>query len=130
MPLSRSSSPSSTSEAVLRLEGVATRVAGHVLRDHIDLAVYPGEVLAVVGASGSGKSVLLRTILGLLRPAAGRIEAFGRDLTRLHGAALRQVERRWGVLFQDGALFSSLTVAENIGVPLKETLGIDQPLRD
>src|SRR5579875_2269220 len=131
MRFSPLSSPSSTSDApVLRVEGLTTRIGGAVIHRDLALTLYAGEVLALVGASGSGKSVLLRTLLGLLRPAAGKVEAFGRDLAKLHGAGRRAVERRWGVLFQDGALFSSLTVAENIAVPLKEVLGIERPLRE
>ncbi len=79
-----------------------------------------GEVLGVVGGSGSGKSVLLRTIVGLNRPVAGRVEVFGADVLRMSDAEQRELEKRWGVLFQDGALFSSLTVAQNIEVPLEE----------
>jgi phospholipid/cholesterol/gamma-HCH transport system ATP-binding protein len=131
MRLSPSSSPSSTSDdAVLRVEGLTTRIGGVVIHHDLALELKAGEVLALVGASGSGKSVLLRTLLGLIRPAAGRVEAFGHDLAKLHGAGMREIERRWGVLFQDGALFSSLTVAENIAVPLKEVLGLASPLRD
>jgi phospholipid/cholesterol/gamma-HCH transport system ATP-binding protein len=130
MPLSPSSLPSSTSEVVLRVEGLTTRIGGVVLHRDLSFELHAGEVLAIVGASGSGKSVLLRTLLGLMRPAAGRIEAFGEDIAKLDPAGLRGLERRWGVLFQDGALFSSLTVAENVEVPLKETLGLEPPLRD
>jgi phospholipid/cholesterol/gamma-HCH transport system ATP-binding protein len=115
---------------VLRVEGLTTRIGGVVLHRDLAFELRAGEVLAVVGASGSGKSVLLRTLLGLMRPAAGRIEAFGQDVAALDIAGLHRLERRWGVLFQDGALFSSLTVAENVAVPLKETLGLEPPLRD
>ena len=119
----RSSSPSSTSEPrrASRVVGLTTRIGGDGPASRSRArAARRGEVLALVGASGSGKSVLLRTLLGLMRPAAGRIEAFGQDLATLDAAGMRQIERRWGVLFQDGALFSSLTVAENVAVPLKE----------
>ena len=79
-----------------------------------------GEVLGVVGGSGTGKSVLLRTIVGLNHPAAGSIQVLGQDTQGLSDAEWRKLESRWGVLFQSGALFSSLTVAENVKVPLKE----------
>ncbi len=105
---------------VIRVRGLRTQFGSQVVHDGLDLDVRPGEVLGVVGGSGSGKSVLLKNIVGLLRPAAGRIEVFGQDthtLDERDGAALRS---RFGVLFQDGALFSSMTVAENIAVPLKE----------
>jgi len=105
---------------VIRVAGLVTRFGTQVVHDGLDLEVRSGEVLAIVGGSGSGKSVLLRTILGLNRPSAGRIEIFGRDTARLPEAERRAIERRIGVLFQQGALFSSLTVAENVAVPLKE----------
>jgi phospholipid/cholesterol/gamma-HCH transport system ATP-binding protein len=128
MPPSRSSSPSSASEPaaggapIIRVRGLVTRLGGRTIHDGLDLDVREGEVLGVVGGSGAGKSVLLRTIVGLMRPASGRIDVFGQELKALDEAALRRVEARWGVLFQDGALFSSLTVAENIAVPLNEHL--------
>src|SRR5579872_6305461 len=120
MPPSPSSFPGSTSEPVIRLKGVATRIEGRVLHRNIDLDLYPGEALGVVGASGEGKSVLLKTIVGLVPPAAGAIEIFGRNVAQLNAEERERLGARWGVLFQDGALFSSLTVAENIAVPLKE----------
>ena len=112
------------------MRGLSTQVGGEVLVEKIDLDLRPGEVLGVVGASGAGKSILLRTLVGLMPPAAGTIEAFGHDLGTLDPAGLRQVEARWGVLFQDGALFSSLTVAENIAVPLKELADLPRHLVD
>ncbi len=98
------------------------------MHKHLDLDLHAGEVLAVAGASGSGKSVLLRVILGLLGPAAGSVVIFGKDIYALGREEFRLLEARWGVLFQDGALFSSLTVAENIEVPLKERLRLPPPL--
>jgi phospholipid/cholesterol/gamma-HCH transport system ATP-binding protein len=112
------------------VRGLKTRIGGRVLHHDVDLDVRRGEVVAVVGASGAGKSVLLRAILGLIRPVAGTIEAFGRDLHTLDSAEFRGIEARWGVLFQDGALFSSLTVAENIEVPLKERLDLSKALME
>src|SRR6185312_6097660 len=131
MPSSRSSSRVSTSEPpAIRVRGLVTRLGGHVLHDHLDLEVRRGEVLGVVGGSGSGKSVLLRTIVGLMRPAAGTIEVFGGTVGALDPEELDRLERRWGVLFQDGALFSSLTVAQNVAVPLVEQLKLEAPLLD
>ena len=83
----------------------------------------------MVGGSGSGKSVLMRAIVGLMRPASGRIEIFGQDTGALDDAGRRALQRRWGLLFQDGALFSSLTVAQNIEVPLKEHSKLSRALR-
>ncbi len=129
MPLSRSSSPSSKSDApLLRVRGLTTRIGGAVLHDRLEFDLRAGEVLAVVGASGSGKSVLMRTIIGLNRPTAGSIVAFGQEIAALDAVKLHAIEARWGVLFQDGALFSSLTVGENIAVPLKEQLGLSKSL--
>ena len=131
MPSSPSSLPNSTSDGpILRVRGLTTRIGGQVLHRNLALDLHHGEVLALVGASGSGKSVLLRTLLGLRRPASGAIIAFGQDITRLSPEKMHPLDRRWGVLFQDGALFSSLTVAENIEVPLKEVLRLESPLRD
>ena len=105
---------------IIHVRGLVTRIGGRVLHENLDLDVQPGEVLGVVGGSGSGKSVLLRTIVGLARPVAGEVEVFGEALRLLSDARRRALEARWGVLFQDGALFSSLTVLQNIEVPLKE----------
>jgi len=105
---------------VIRVRGLVNRFGAQVVHDGLDLDVWAGEVLGVVGGSGSGKSVLLRTIVGLNRPAAGTIEVMGHDIPRAGAAERRAIERRWGVLFQDGALFSSLTVAQNVMVPLRE----------
>jgi phospholipid/cholesterol/gamma-HCH transport system ATP-binding protein len=131
MPLSPSSSPT-TSEPrpapVIRLSGVATQIGDRVLHRDINLEVAAGEVLGIVGASGSGKSVMLRTIIGLVPPAAGRIEVLGDDILQMDEAERHRIAARWGVLFQDGALFSSLTVAENIQVPLKEQLDLPHHL--
>src|SRR5471032_1084135 len=87
-----------------------------------------GEVLGVVGGSGSGKSVLLRSIIGLNKIKSGTIEVFGRDTSKLNEHQMREIEMRWGVLFQEGALFSSQTIAENIQVPLREYLQMPQQL--
>jgi phospholipid/cholesterol/gamma-HCH transport system ATP-binding protein len=108
------------SEPIITIRGLVNRFGRQVVHDGLDLEVRRGEVLGVVGGSGSGKSVLLRTIIGLNRPAAGRITVLGEDVTALSEAEWRRMQTRWGVLFQGGALFSSLTVGENIQVPLKE----------
>lgn len=119
--------PDHPGEPIIRVHGLVNRFGAETVHDGLDLDVFRGEVLAVVGASGSGKSVLLRTIIGLNRPVAGSVEVFGRNILTMSDDEQREIEKHWGVLFQDGALFSSLTVAQNIEVPLKEHY--DMPLR-
>jgi len=113
---------------MVRVRGLRTRIGGRVLHDGLDLELRRGEVLGVVGGSGSGKSVLLRTIIGLMPPEAGEIEVLGEDIRALDDERLREIEARWGVLFQDGALFSSLTTGQNVEVPLREQLALESPL--
>jgi len=115
---------------IIRVHGLKTRLGGRTIHRNLDLEVERGEVMGVVGGSGTGKSVLLRVIVGLLPAAKGTIEIFGRDTEELNEDERRQLEARWGVLFQDGALFSSLTVAQNIEVPLKEHLKLPPHLMD
>jgi len=117
-----SAAPGSGREAVIEVRGLVNRFGPQVVHDGLDLDVYRGEVLGVVGGSGSGKSVLLRSIVGLTRPAAGAIRVFGVDVLSAPDAERRKLETRWGVLFQDGALFSSLTVAQNVMAPMREHL--------
>jgi phospholipid/cholesterol/gamma-HCH transport system ATP-binding protein len=107
-------------ERVLSVESLVTRFGTQVVHDGISFEVRRGEVVALIGGSGSGKSVLLRAIIGLVRPAAGRIELLGTDVWRSGPYAMDELRGRFGVLFQDGALFSSLTVAENVAVPFVE----------
>ena len=121
---------SSESEPAIALEGVVNAFGRHVVHDRLDLAVRRGEIMGLVGGSGSGKSVLLRTIVGLRAPQAGTVRVLGTDVYGAGGGARRAVQSRWGVLFQDGALFSSLTVRENIQVPMRERLRLSQPLMD
>jgi phospholipid/cholesterol/gamma-HCH transport system ATP-binding protein len=104
----------------IRIRGLVNRFGAQTVHDGLDLDVKRGEILGVVGGSGSGKSVLMRSILGLQRPNEGEIEVLGVDARSDDPEARLHIERRSGVLFQDGALFSSLTVGENVQVPLKE----------
>ncbi|MEX2618175.1 MAG: ABC transporter ATP-binding protein [Alphaproteobacteria bacterium] len=113
-------------DAVITVSGLRTQFGTAVIHDNLDLSVIRGEVLGVVGGSGTGKSVLLRTIVGLNRPRAGRIEMLGQDTREMTSL----VQRRCGVLFQSGALFSSLTVAENIAVPMREHLRLPRQLME
>jgi phospholipid/cholesterol/gamma-HCH transport system ATP-binding protein len=120
----------SSEEVVIKIRGLVNAMGGNVIHDNLDLDVKRGEVLGVVGGSGAGKSVLLRSIIGLNRPTEGMIRIFGEDVAELHGQPLRALQMRWGVLFQEGALFSSQTVAENIQVPLREYTHMSQQLMD
>lgn len=115
-------------EAVIEVRGLVTRFGPQVVHDGLDLDVWRGEVLGIVGGSGTGKSVLLRTIVGLNRPAAGTIRVLGTDVLNGSEEDRRAVERRWGVAFQDGALFSSLTVLQNVMAPLREHLNLSPAL--
>ena len=107
-------------EPVVEVEGLVSRFGDNLVHDGLDLRVRRGEVLGVVGGSGAGKSVLLNTVVGLRRPDAGRVRVFGVDLQRAVDAERDALERRWGVLFQGGALFSSLSVLDNVAAPLRE----------
>ena len=111
---------------IVEIRGLRNQFGNHVVHDQLDLDVRQGEILSVVGGSGSGKSVLLRTIVGLNRAAAGSVRVFGKDLLTLSDAERRREERRFGVLFQRGALFSSLTVTENVALPLIEHAGLSR----
>ena len=102
----------------------------HIVLDHLFLDVRPGEILGLVGASGGGKSVLMRTIIGLLPKREGSIEVLGLDLDQATEQQRRSIERRWGVLFQQGALFSSLTVRQNVQFPMRENLTLSDRLLD
>lgn len=115
---------SQTADTIVRVRGLRNAFGRHVVHDDLDLDVRRGEVLGVVGGSGTGKSVLLRSIVGLLRPTRGEVQVFGRDMLAMSERERSQIERRFGVLFQAGALFSSLTVRENIALPLIEHAGL------
>jgi phospholipid/cholesterol/gamma-HCH transport system ATP-binding protein len=115
--------------AIIHVEGLVTRFGERVIHDHIDLDVRQGEILAVIGGSGSGKSLLMRSIIGLRRPDEGKVHVFGEDYWNLDYKARALIERRWGVLFQDGALFTALSVRENIAFPLREHTHMSERLR-
>ncbi|MCB1437756.1 MAG: ABC transporter ATP-binding protein [Rhodobiaceae bacterium] len=117
-------------EVIISVRGLDVGFGDHLVLNHLDLDVYRGEVLGVVGASGSGKSVLLRSIVGLLPRRAGTVSVFGKDVRAQSEEQRILIERRWGVLFQDGALFSSLTVSQNIQVPMREHLKLPQKMMD
>ncbi|MGI9367582.1 MAG: ABC transporter ATP-binding protein [Ruegeria sp.] len=115
-------------EAVIRVRHLTTRFGPQVVHDNLDLDVWRGEVLGIVGGSGTGKSVLLRTIVGLNKPAAGSIEVLGVDVLNGPEEERQCIEKRWGVAFQDGALFSSLTVLQNVMAPLREHTNLSEGL--
>lgn len=117
-----------TRQAVIEVRGLENRFGDHVVHQNLDMDVWRGEVLGIVGGSGTGKSVLLRTIVGLNKPAQGSIKVLGTDVIHGTEAERNAVERRWGVAFQDGALFSSLTVLENVMAPMREHLKISPAL--
>jgi phospholipid/cholesterol/gamma-HCH transport system ATP-binding protein len=120
----------SNREVVIRVHGVEVGFGEKLILKGLSLDVYRGEILGFVGGSGQGKSVLTRTILGLVPKRAGTIEVFGEDLDELSPESRRQIGRRWGVLFQQGALFSSLTVKQNVQVPMREYLTLSDRLLD
>ena len=115
-------------EAVISVRGLVVGFGAATVLDRVALDVLRGEILGFVGGSGAGKSVLMRTIIGLLPKREGTIEVFGTDIAGLDGGERRAVERRWGVLFQQGALFSSLTVRQNVQFPMREHLDLSPRL--
>jgi phospholipid/cholesterol/gamma-HCH transport system ATP-binding protein len=119
-------------ETAICIRGLKNQFGDAVVHEDLDLDVRSGEILGVVGGSGTGKSVLMRSIIGLQTPAAGEIEVYGKTLdTIANEEESRDLRRRWGVMFQGGALFSTLSVAENIQVPLREYYPrLDQRLLD
>ncbi|MEL6913181.1 MAG: ATP-binding cassette domain-containing protein [Pseudomonadota bacterium] len=117
-------------EAVIRVRGLVTRFGDHVVHDGLDLDVYRGEIIGIVGGSGSGKSVLLRAVVGLLEAADGQITVFDESVGDTGSEDYRQLRKRWGVMFQDGALFSSLSVLQNVEVPMREQLSLPTKMRE
>jgi len=115
-------------EIVIELQGLHTRFGSHVVHKDINLAVRRGEVLSLVGGSGSGKTTMLRQMLGLETPAAGSVRIFGEDMQQLGRDQLRRLRNRSGVLFQQGALFSALSVFDNVALPLRELRTLDEDL--
>ncbi|XBO37312.1 ABC transporter ATP-binding protein [Alsobacter sp. KACC 23698] len=117
-------------EAIISVRDLVVGFGDKLIMNGLNLDVYRGEILGFVGASGTGKSVLTRTILGLTPKRRGVIEVFGQDVDELNEQARKAMERRWGVLFQQGALFSSLTVRQNVQVPMREHLKLSEELMD
>jgi phospholipid/cholesterol/gamma-HCH transport system ATP-binding protein len=115
-----SDAPEHTADAVIEVRDLNTRLGGSVIHENVSLTVRRGEVFALVGASGCGKSTLLREAIALLQPVSGSIRVFGQEVVGLGDEQALPLRRRWGVMFERGALFSSLTVIENVGVVLHE----------
>jgi phospholipid/cholesterol/gamma-HCH transport system ATP-binding protein len=121
----------SAAEAIIEVRGLKNSFGDQLVHDGLDLDVRRGEILGVVGGSGTGKSVLMRSIIGLQAPEAGEVKVFGEDTVGRDEDEAKDVRRRWGILFQGAALFSTLTVAENVQVPIREYYPrVDQQLLD
>ena len=117
-------------EPVIEMRQIGTRFGSKVVHEGLDLSVRRGEILGLAGGSGSGKSVLLREMIGLQRPTSGQVRVFGADLALLDAAQGLALRRRWGVMFQRGGLFGALTVRQNVGLPLREHSDLDSALID
>lgn len=117
-------------EAVVSLRGITNRFGKQVVHEKLDLDIRRGEILGLIGGSGSGKSVLLRTILGLNTQSEGTITVMGVDMGKASEEEKAWVRRQWGVLFQEGALFSSLNVGDNVAFPLREFTSISKGMRE
>ena len=115
-------------ETVIEIREVNTTLGGKVIHQGVSLDVRRGEVIGLIGGSGTGKSVLLREIIGLLQPGSGSVKVFGESVWDIPAESLRQLRTRFGVLFQDGALFSSMSVEQNVATPLREHTRL--PLRE
>ena len=114
------------SEAIVKIENLSTYYAERKILDGIDLSIRSGEIMAIMGGSGAGKSTLLRHMLGLMTPASGSIFLLGQEISHLRSNALNKLRRKIGVAFQGGALFTSMTVGDNVALPLREHTRLDE----
>jgi phospholipid/cholesterol/gamma-HCH transport system ATP-binding protein len=122
--------PQSASQFAIRVHDLVVGFGRQIVIDHLSLDVRRGEILGLVGASGGGKTVLMRTIIGLIPRRSGEIEVMGAAINDAQDRTTQSAASRWGILFQQGALFSSLTVRQNIQFPLRENLVLSQALMD
>lgn len=113
-------------QPLIEVRGLVNRFGHHTVHEDLDLDLYAGEILGVVGGSGTGKSVLMRSIIGLRPPNGGTIQVFGQNLQALSSSERSQIEQRFGVLFQTGALYTSLNLQENVALPLIEHVGLSR----
>jgi len=116
-------------DPIISVRGLVTRFDSHTVHDGLDLDVRQGEIIGIVGGSGAGKSVLLHAVVGLLKPAEGQITVFGESVGDTNAEDYRRLRKRWGVMFQDGALFSSLNVLQNVEAPMREQLELSAETR-
>lgn len=116
-------------DPIISVRGLVTRFGKHTVHEGLDLDVRRGEIIGIVGGSGAGKSVLLRAVVGLLKPVAGQITVFGENVRDTSAEDYRRLRKRWGVMFQDGALFSSLNVQQNVEAPIREQLDLSAETR-
>ncbi len=116
-----------TDEPIIKIRGLRNSFGEQVIHEDLDITVCRGEIIGVVGGSGTGKSVLMRSIIGLQTPDAGEVEVLGETMVDRSEDEAKNIRRRWGILFQNGALFSTLTVAENVEVPIREYFPYLQP---
>jgi len=119
-----------TGDPVIELQQIGTRFGSHTVHEGLDLSVKRGEILGLAGGSGSGKSVLLREMIGLQPPSSGQVRVFGQDIAALDATQGLALRKRWGVMFQRGGLFGALTVRQNVGLPLREHSALDDALID
>ena len=114
--------------AIIELQDICMRFERNVIHQDLNLTVLQGEIVSLVGGSGSGKTTVLRQMLGLQRPTSGTVRVFGEDIARANPQQMQALRQRWGMLFQQGALFSSLTAFENVAQPLRELRTLPEDL--
>ena len=117
-------------QPVIRCKGIVKRFGDQTVLSGVDLEVYPGETMVIMGGSGSGKSTLLRTLIGSHKPDEGTVELFGENICHLNEEDLNEVRKKFGILFQSGALYNSMTIAENVALPLREHTELDDEIID